>query len=92
LGCGWGSFAKYAAEKHGASVVGINISKEQVTLGRELCKGLPVLLRLQDYREVEGQFDAVISIGVMEHVGYKNYRTYMNVVDRCLKADGRGSI
>ena len=88
LGCGWGSFAKYAAEKHGASVVGINISKEQVTLGRELCEGLPVELRLQDYREVEGQFDAVISIGVMEHVGYKNYHTYMNVVDRCLKADG----
>jgi len=88
LGCGWGSFAKYAAEKHGANVVGINISKEQVALGRELCKGLPVELRLQDYREVEGQFDAVISIGVMEHVGYKNYRTYMNVVDRCLKADG----
>jgi len=88
LGCGWGSFAKYAAEKHGASVVGVNISKEQVSLGRELCKGLPVELRLQDYREVEGQFDAVISIGVMEHVGYKNYRTYMNVVDRCLKPGG----
>jgi len=88
LGCGWGSFAKYAAEKHGASVVGMNISKEQVALGRELCEGLPVDLRLQDYREIEGQFDAVISIGVMEHVGSKNYRTYMHVVDRCLKPDG----
>jgi cyclopropane-fatty-acyl-phospholipid synthase len=88
LGCGWGSFAKYAAEKHGASVVGVNISKEQVALGRELCEGLPVELRLQDYREVEGQYDAVISIGVMEHVGYKNYRSYFEVVDRCLKQDG----
>ncbi len=88
LGCGWGSFAKYAAEKHGATVVGVNISEEQVALGRELSKGLPVELRLQDYREVEGQYDAVISIGVMEHVGYKNYRTYMEVVDRCLKEDG----
>ena len=88
LGCGWGSFAKYAAEKHGASVVGVNISKQQVKLGRELCHGLPVELRLQDYREVHGEFDAVISIGVMEHVGYKNYRTYMQVVDRCLKKDG----
>jgi len=88
LGCGWGSFAKYAAEKYGAEVLGVTISKEQVALGNELCQGLPVELRLQDYREVEGQFDAVISIGVMEHVGYKNYHTYMDVVDRCLRPDG----
>jgi cyclopropane-fatty-acyl-phospholipid synthase len=54
----------------------------------ELCQGLPVELRLQDYREVEGKFDAVISIGLMEHVGYKNHRTYMRVVNRCLKEDG----
>jgi cyclopropane-fatty-acyl-phospholipid synthase len=88
IGCGWGSFAKYAAEKHGASVLGVTVSKEQVALGTELCKGLPVELRLQDYREVQGKFDAVISIGVMEHIGYKNYRTYMEVTDRCLKDDG----
>ena len=88
LGCGWGSFAKYAAEKYGAKVVGVNISKQQVKLGRELCKGLPVELRLQDYREVDGTYDAVISIGILEHVGYKNYRTYMEVVNRCLKDDG----
>lgn len=88
LGCGWGSFAKYAAEKYGVSVVGYNISTEQVALGQELCQGLPVELRLQDYRQATGQYDAVISIGVMEHVGCKNYRTYMEVVDRCLKPDG----
>jgi len=88
IGCGWGSFAKYAAEKYGVSVVGVTVSKNQVELGQELCKGLPVELRLQDYRLVEGQFDAVISIGVMEHVGYKNYRTYMEVVDRTLKPGG----
>lgn len=88
LGCGWGSFAKYAAEKYGAEVLGVTVSKEQVALGMELCKGLPVELRLQDYREVQGTYDAVISIGVMEHVGYKNYHTYMDVVDRCLKPDG----
>jgi cyclopropane-fatty-acyl-phospholipid synthase len=69
-------------------VLGLTVSKEQVALGMELCKGLPVELRLQDYREVEGKFDAVISIGVMEHVGEKNYRTYMQVVDRTLKDDG----
>ena len=88
LGCGWGSFAKFAAEKYGVEILGVTVSKEQVALGTELCKGLPVELRLQDYREVQGKFDAVISIGIMEHVGYKNYRTYMEVVDRCLKEDG----
>lgn len=92
LGCGWGSFAKYAAEKYGVSVLGVTVSKEQVALGTELCKGLPVELRLQDYRDVTGTFDAVISIGVMEHVGYKNYNTYMEVVDRCLKEDGIGFV
>jgi len=88
LGCGWGSFAKYAAETYGTNVVGYNISKQQVALGRERCQGLPVDLRLQDYREAAGQYDAVISIGVMEHIGYKNYSTYLDVVDRCLKPDG----
>jgi len=88
LGCGWGSFAKYAAEKYGAQVLGVTVSKEQVALGMELCRGLPVELRLQDYREVQGKYDAVISIGIMEHVGPKNYRTYMKIVDRCLKEDG----
>jgi cyclopropane-fatty-acyl-phospholipid synthase len=88
LGCGWGAFAKYAAEKYGAEVLGVTVSKEQVALGMELCRGLPVELRLQDYREVEGQYDAVISIGIMEHVGYKNYHTYMQVADRCLKEGG----
>jgi cyclopropane-fatty-acyl-phospholipid synthase len=88
LGCGWGSFAKYAAEKYNASILGVTVSKEQVALGMELCKNLPVELRLQDYREVSGTYDAVISIGVMEHVGYKNYAEYMQVVDRCLKPDG----
>jgi cyclopropane-fatty-acyl-phospholipid synthase len=88
LGCGWGCFAKYAAEKYGAEVLGVTVSQEQVDLGRELCKGLPVELRLQDYRLVEGEYDRVVSIGIMEHVGYKNYRTYMEVVDRVLKPGG----
>jgi len=90
LGCGWGSFAKYAAEKYGVEVLGVTVSKEQVELGMELCRGLPVELRLQDYREVGGRFDRVISIGVMEHVGYKNYRTYMEVVNKTLKPGGIG--
>lgn len=88
IGCGWGSFAKYAAEKFDAKITGVTVSKEQLALGLELCKGLPVELRLQDYREIQGKFDAVISIGSFEHVGTRNYKTYMQVVDRCLKDDG----
>jgi cyclopropane-fatty-acyl-phospholipid synthase len=88
LGCGWGSFAKYAAEKYGAEVTGLTVSRQQVELGQQLCEGLPVNIRLQDYRDIDGKYDAVISIGIMEHVGYKNYRTYMEVADRCLEEDG----
>jgi len=88
IGCGWGCFAKYAAEKYGVRVTGVTVSKEQVKLGMEMCKGLPVELKLQDYRDVTGVYDRVISIGVMEHVGYKNYRTYMEVADRTLKDGG----
>jgi cyclopropane-fatty-acyl-phospholipid synthase len=88
LGCGWGTFAKFAAENYGAKVHGVTVSKEQVALGQELCKGLPVTLELRDYRTVTGQYDAVVSIGLMEHVGVKNYRTYMQTVDRCLRPGG----
>lgn len=90
LGCGWGSFARYAAEKYGAIVTGVTVSRQQVELGKKLCTGLPVDIRLQDYREVEGTYDRVVSIGIMEHVGYRNYRTYMEGVDRRLKSDGIG--
>ena len=88
IGCGWGSFAKYAAEKYGVEVVGITVSKQQVKLGRELCKGLPVEINLQDYRDVDGKFDHIVSIGMFEHVGYKNYRTFMDIVHKCLKDGG----
>jgi len=88
IGCGWGSFAKYAAEKHGAHVVGVTISKEQIELGRKLCEGLPVELRFQDYRNVDEKFDHIVSLGMLEHVGSKNYRTYMEMVNRCLNDDG----
>lgn len=88
IGCGWGSFAKFAAEKYGARVVGITVSKEQLKLGTELCTGLPIELRLQDYRDVNEQFDHIVSLGMFEHVGYKNYRDYMEVAHRCLKDDG----
>lgn len=88
IGCGWGSFSKYVAERYQANVVGITISKNQLELGRQLCKGLPVDLRFQDYREINEKFDRVVSVGQMEHVGYKNYKKYMKIVNRCLKDDG----
>jgi cyclopropane-fatty-acyl-phospholipid synthase len=88
LGCGWGSFARFAAEHYGVQVMGYTISKEQILLGKELCKGLPVDFRLEDYRHAKGSYDRVISIGMMEHVGHKNHRAYFETVDRCLKPAG----
>ncbi|MBF9253440.1 cyclopropane fatty acyl phospholipid synthase [Pontibacter sp. 172403-2] len=88
IGCGWGSFAKFAAEKYGAEVVGVTVARNQVELARERCQGLPVEIRLQDYRDVNEQFDHVVSVGMVEHVGYRNYHTFMKTAARCLKDDG----
>jgi cyclopropane-fatty-acyl-phospholipid synthase len=59
-----GSFAKYAAEKYGVSVTGVKVSKEQVELGSSLCAGMPIDIRLQDYRDIQGTFDRVVSLGM----------------------------
>ncbi|MEW5972173.1 MAG: cyclopropane fatty acyl phospholipid synthase [Pseudomonadota bacterium] len=88
IGCGWGSFARFAAERYGVEVVGVTISREQLELGRELCRGLPVELRLQDYRALDEPFDHIASLGMFEHVGHKNYRTYLEIAHRCLREDG----
>jgi cyclopropane-fatty-acyl-phospholipid synthase len=88
IGCGWGGMARFAAEKYGVEVVGVTVSREQVRVAQESCSGLPVEIRLEDYRGLNEPFDRIVSIGMFEHVGYKNYRTFMEVVDRCLKADG----
>ncbi len=89
IGGGWGSFAGYAAEKYGASVVATTISKEQAELGRERVKGLPVEIRLQDYRETsDGPYDHIVSLGMFEHVGLKNYATYFKKARELLKDDG----
>jgi cyclopropane-fatty-acyl-phospholipid synthase len=88
IGCGWGSLARYAAEKYQVKVLGITVSREQVELARTLCRGLPVEIKLQDYRDVRERFDRIASVGMIEHVGYKNYRTFMRVVYRCLENDG----
>jgi cyclopropane-fatty-acyl-phospholipid synthase len=88
IGCGWGGFANYAATKYKARVVGVTISKEQAMYARTHCKGLPVDIRLQDYRDVDEKFDRIVSLGMFEHVGTKNYRAYMALVHRCLSDDG----
>jgi cyclopropane-fatty-acyl-phospholipid synthase len=88
IGCGWGAFAEHAASRHGAQVLGITVSREQVEPARERCSGLPVEIRLQDYRGLEGRFDRIVSIGMVEHVGVKNYRGYMRIAARCLAPDG----
>ncbi len=88
IGCGWGSLIKFATERYGAKTVGITLSEEQVTLGRELCKGLPVEIHLQDYREVDEKYDRIVSIGMFEHVGIRNHKTFMKIVNRCLTENG----
>jgi cyclopropane-fatty-acyl-phospholipid synthase len=88
IGCGWGGFARYAAMNYGVSVTGITVSREQEHLARELNRGLPVEIRYQDFREVKEVFDHIVSIGMFEHVGYKNYREYMAVVRRSLASNG----
>ena len=88
IGCGWGGAAKYAAENYGVSVTGITVSKQQADVARKQCRGLPVKILLQDYRLLDGQFDRAYSIGMFEHVGYKNHSNYMKVVRGKLKQDG----
>src|SRR5664280_286048 len=88
IGCGWSAFGKYAAEKYGVEVSGITVSKEQLELGKELCKGLPVEIRLMDYRDLNEKYDRIVSVGMIEHVGSKNYRTFFEIARKCLKEDG----
>lgn len=88
IGCGWGGFANYSAKNYGVHVIGVTLSKNQAEHAREISQGLPVEIRVQDYRDVNEPFDRVLEIGMFEHVGAKNYREFMEVVDRCLKDDG----
>lgn len=89
IGCGWGGFARHAAVRYGVSVVGLTVSREQAELARARTGGLPIEIRVGDYRTVEGRFDAVASIAMFEAVGHRYYSTFMETVDRCLADDGR---
>jgi cyclopropane-fatty-acyl-phospholipid synthase len=89
VGCGWGGALKYAAEKYDVTGVGVTVAKEQAAYARRSCEGLPVAIRLQDYRDMHQKFDHVFSIGMFEHVGVRNYRRFMRVIRRCLHPGGR---
>ncbi len=88
IGCGWGGMAKFAAERYQVKVVGVTVSEEQARLATASCQGLPVEFRLQDYRQLNEPFDRILSLGMFEHVGKKNYRTFMRIVRRCLDDNG----
>lgn len=84
IGCGWGSFMAYAAEHYGVACVGVTISGEQLEWAEQHYGHLPLEFRLQDYRDLNETFDRVVSVGMFEHVGDKNYRAFMSVAHRCL--------
>lgn len=94
VGSGFGGLAKYMAERYGCEVVALSISKNPVDYSRASCQGLPVQFHLCDYRDSDAynpgrtKFDKVVSVGVCEHVGYKNYRTLMQIVRSQIKEDG----
>jgi len=88
IGCGWGSFIGFATEKYKVNALGITVSKEQKELAEKLYKDLPVEIRLQDYRDINEKFDHIVSLGMFEHVGYKNYRTFMEIVHKAINDNG----
>jgi cyclopropane-fatty-acyl-phospholipid synthase len=94
VGCGWGAFAIHAAREHGVHVTGITLSEPQAQLARERAEAAGVAdkvdIRVMDYREITGEtFDAVASIGMVEHVGAVNIDTYMVKLASLLKPGGR---
>lgn len=88
IGCGWGTLLRYAAKKYGVKGVGITVSEKQAKLAKAINKELPVKIKVLDFRKVEGQYDKIVSVGMIEHVGFKNYRDFMKVANRCLKPKG----
>ena len=88
VGCGWGGLLQYAAERYGVEGVGVTVSREQAEHATERCRGLPVTILLEDYRSLDDVFDRVASVGMVEHVGWKNYPTFMQAVHRALKPGG----
>ena len=88
IGCGWGGLAERLAREYGARVTGLTISREQCEYARRRVAGLPVDIQLLDYRKISGSFDRIVSVGMFEHVGRKNYRRFFAKAAELLKPDG----
>ncbi len=88
IGSGWGSFIVFAAERYGVSCVGVTVSKKQYEYAEKVKGNFPIETRLLDYNDVHETFDHVVSLGMFEHVGYKNYGAFMKKVASVLKDDG----
>lgn len=88
IGCGWGGAARFAAERYGVSVTGVTVSKNQAATAAHRCQGLPIQILLQDYRSLSGRYDRIYSLGMFEHVGFRNYHTYFETARRLLAEDG----
>jgi cyclopropane-fatty-acyl-phospholipid synthase len=95
-GCGWGGLARHMALHYGAKVSSWNVSAEQVRYASDRARtegyADQVTYVLDDYRNISGEFDAFVSVGMLEHVGQENYPTLGEVVDRCLATDGRALV
>ncbi len=95
-GCGWGGLALFMAKHYGVKVTAYNISREQVAYARARAEAEGFSDRveyvLDDYRNISGEYDAFVSVGMLEHVGKKDFRTLGAVINRCLKPEGRGLI
>ncbi len=88
IGCGWGGLARYMAERHGVRVTGVNISTEQLAYAKEHAGSLQVSYLEKDYRHLSGAWDRIVSVGMFEHVGPRNYREFFAKARQCLKRDG----
>ncbi|MEN6375405.1 MAG: cyclopropane fatty acyl phospholipid synthase [Smithella sp.] len=88
IGCGWGGLAGYMAKHYGCTVTAVNISDEQIRHAQIFCKNMPVNILSCDYRDIQGTFDKIVSVGMFEHVGQKNYHTFMKTAHRSLKDNG----
>ena len=90
IGCGWGTLALHMAEEHGVQVTGITVSREQLAFAQDKAasSGADVEYRLMDYRSLRGEWDRVVSVGMFEHVGRRNYREFMDIARNCLKSGG----
>lgn len=88
IGCGWGGFAEYAINKYKIHYTGVSISREQILYAKKRLKKMQANFILSDYRSIQGEFDKVVSIGMFEHVGQKNYHDFFEIAFKSLKQDG----